>query len=211
MWRGASHRVLSAHWLPSVVRSSSGQSVTVRVECLFVLHDGTPSRHWIWLTGRHCWTVCHARLCYQEDWRYLCQMHTCTLLVNFCCIIGPTGSIMNKLTYLLILDFFRFRGIWGNWAVYIWDFCSLGVAVGSWRWYYILDFSSLKASGEIEHYSTCWISPVEGQRGKVEHGTTSTKLTISVPHFWHACVHWILNFLAVENNQAKHFKDTFHL
>ena len=36
-WRGASQRVLSAHWLPSVVRSSSGQSVTVRAECLFVL------------------------------------------------------------------------------------------------------------------------------------------------------------------------------
>ena len=27
---------------------------------------------------------------------YLCQMHTCTLLVNFCCIIGPTGSSVNK-------------------------------------------------------------------------------------------------------------------
>ena len=98
MWLGASQRVLSAHWLPSVVRSSSGQSITVRAECLFVLHDGTPSRHKIWLTGRHCWTVCHARLCYQEDW-YLRKMHTCTLLVNFCRIIGPTGSIMNKLTY----------------------------------------------------------------------------------------------------------------
>ena len=28
-------------------------------------------------------------------------MHTCSLFVNFCYIIGPTGSIMNKLTYLL--------------------------------------------------------------------------------------------------------------
>ena len=36
-------------------------------------------------------------------------------------------------------------------------------------------------------------------------------LTISVPHFCHVCFHGILTFLAVENDQAKHFKVTFHL
>ena len=33
--------MLPAHWLPSVARSSSGQSVTVRAECLFVLREST--------------------------------------------------------------------------------------------------------------------------------------------------------------------------
>ena len=87
MWRGASQRVLSAHWLPSVVRSSSGQSVTVRAECLlvlrgkYVLWDGIPSRHKIWLAGRHCWTVCHARRCYQEDFD-----DTCVKCIHVLCL-----------------------------------------------------------------------------------------------------------------------------
>ena len=64
--------------------------------------DPYPSRRMIWLAGRttHCQTMCHARLCYcilRRRWRFLCQMHTCSLFVNFCYIIGPTGSIMNKL------------------------------------------------------------------------------------------------------------------
>ena len=45
----------------------------------------------------------------------------------------------------------------------------------------------------------------------IAQATGERNLTISVPHFWHACVHWIPTFLAVENNQAKHFKVTFHL
>ena len=38
------------------------------------LSDGTLRRHNIWLDGRHCWTVCHTRLCYQEK--------TLTILVS---------------------------------------------------------------------------------------------------------------------------------
>ena len=32
----------------------------------------------------------------------LCNMQTCSLLVNFCCTIEPTGSIMNKHTYCIV-------------------------------------------------------------------------------------------------------------
>ena len=105
-WRGASRRVLSAHWLSSVVHSSSGQSITVRAECLFVLRrkyvlwDGTPSRHKIWLAGRHCRTVCHARLCYQKFFDDTCVKRIHVLCLSISVVsLDPLGLLwINLLT-----------------------------------------------------------------------------------------------------------------
>ena len=51
--------------------------------------------------------------------------------------------------------------------------------------------------------------PGELGMGLVEGTGSHSWLTISVPRFWDACIHWIPTFLAVENNRAKHFKVTF--
>ena len=117
MWRGASQLVVSAYWLPNVVRMGSRP----RPLCLFVLSGKyvlwpetgrdrrrDPSRHVIWLAGRHWSTMrhTHTRLCWllsRRLWRFcVACVHDVTLLSIFCCTIGPTGSIMNKL--LLCID-----------------------------------------------------------------------------------------------------------
>ena len=55
-----------------------------------------PSRHKIWLAGRH--GRCTTQDCVIEKTLKILvsNAYMCSLLVYFCCIIGPTGSIMNK-------------------------------------------------------------------------------------------------------------------